>query len=69
MPDFIPFISKFGVYGNGIESVIASTYYRGFNVLCGSPIKDMTFVWKFANGSSIGISNPGFREAHFANGE
>jgi deleted-in-malignant-brain-tumors protein 1 len=66
--DFAPLISKFGVYGNGIEVVTASIYQLGFNVLCGSNVKDMTFVWKLANGSHIGISNPGFRQGRFANG-
>ena len=52
-----------------MEVITRYTYYRGFNVLCGSNVQDMTFVWKFANGSRIGISNPGFREGWFANGE
>ena len=66
--DFDPLISKFGVYGNGIEVVTANTYTRGFNVLCGSNVQDMTFVWKFANGSRISSSNAGFRQGHFTNG-
>lgn len=57
------------MYGNGIEVVTVYTYTRGFNVLCGSNVQDMTFAWKYANGSHIGINNPGFRQGHFTNGE
>ena len=57
------------MYGNGIEVVIASIYTRGFNVLCGSNVQDMTFAWKYANGSHIGNNNPGFRQGQYANGE
>lgn len=32
-------------------------------------VKDATFYWRFANGSRIGITNPGFRGANFVNGE
>ena len=67
--DFDPIISKFGVYGNGIEVVTASTYQFGFNVLCGSSVQDMTFAWKFANGSHIGSGNRGFRQGQFPNGK
>lgn len=69
LTDVIPLISKFGVYGNNIEALTAYTSTRGFNVLCGSDVKDATFEWRFANGSRIGASNPGFRGAHFINGK
>lgn len=57
------------MYGNGFEIFTAYGYARGFNVLCGSNVKDMTFAWKYANGSHIGSGNPGFRQGHFANGK
>ena len=62
-------ISVFGKWGDGVEVRRESTYNRGFNVLCGSLVPDATYEWRFANGSRIGISNRGFRAAHFANGE
>ena len=45
------------------------TYRSGFDVLCGSYVKNAALFWQFANGSRIGISNPGFRAGHFENGE
>ena len=62
-------ITKFGVYGDGEEYRRASSYTRGFNVLCGSNIPNTTFEWRFANGNDVGISNPSFRAAHFNNGK
>ena len=69
VPDDGLIISKFGRYGDGLEVVIGRTYSRGFNVLCGSNSPNISFVWKFANGSQIGISNPGFRQGRFENGK
>ena len=59
----------FGVNGNGLEVVSYSIYMLGFNVLCGSHVQDTVVVWQFANGSRIGVSNPGFRAGHYKNGE
>ena len=66
--DFVPIIGQFGIYGNDLERVTKYTYNRGFNVLCGSSVQDTTLFWQFANGSRIGINNPGFREGQFENG-
>ena len=68
-PDFIPLIAVFGVNGNGLEVVSYSIYMLGFNVLCGSHVQDTVVFWQFANGSRIGVSNPGFRAGHYKNGE
>ena len=57
------------MYGNGLEVVTSNTFTRGFNVLCGSHVQATTLFWKFSNGSRIGISNPGFREGVFENGQ
>ena len=57
------------MYGNGLEVVTSNTFTRGFNVLCGSHVQAATLFWKFSNGSRIGISNPGFREGVFENGQ
>ena len=65
---FVPTITEFGVYGDGIERVTRSTYHRGFNVLCGSSAQDITIYWHYMNGSRIGIKNRSFREGHFENG-
>ena len=45
------------------------TYQRGFDVLCGSHVNDTAIFWQFANGSRIGINNPGFRAGRYANGK
>ena len=66
--DFIPIISQFGVYGDGMERVTKYTYNKGFNVLCSSHTPNVTIYWQFINGSRIGINNPGFRAGHFQNG-
>ena len=66
---FVPLITKFGMYGDGEEYKRVSTYRTGFNVLCGSNNPNTTFEWMFGNGSHIGVSNPGFRAAHFNNGK
>ena len=45
------------------------TYDFGYNVLCGSNVEGAAYEWRFANGSRIGITNRGFRAAHFHNGK
>ena len=60
---------KFGRWGEGKEILIAYTYNSGFNVLCGGNVEGAAYEWRFANGSRIGITNPGFRAAVFHNGE
>ena len=66
---YVQLFQVFGRWGDGIEVLRAYTYNTGYNVLCGSNTPNAAYEWRFANGSRIGISNSGFRAAHFSNGE
>ncbi len=66
--DFIPFITKFGIYGNGIDKVRQYSYGRTIRVLCGSSVSGVSIDWYFSNGTKVGITNRQLREAHYANG-
>ena len=68
LADFTPTISQFGIYGDGIESVLRYTYNLGFNVLCSAHTANTTVYWQFANGSRIDSNNHGFQAEHFLNG-
>ena len=66
--DNVILIRIFGKWGDKLEVRRGYTYRQGFNVLYGSHTPDVTYEWRFANGSSIGIANQGFRATHFING-
>ncbi|CAI8040608.1 Soluble scavenger receptor cysteine-rich domain-containing protein SSC5D [Geodia barretti] len=65
---YVQLFQVFGRWGDGIEVLRAYAYNTGYNVLCGSNTPNAAYEWRFANGSRIGISNSGFRAAHFVNG-